>query len=83
MLKVGDVVSSFFKLVLGVPFKLAPDTIDKGLGVPKVLLEEVFELKPRDWRGAFVAALVLSPSKADGATEECGGKEGTIHLCGA
>ena len=83
MLKVGGVVSSLFQLVLGVFSKLAPDTINKGLGVPKIVLEEVFELRPCDRSGAFVAAFVLGPSEADSATEEGGGKGGTIHPCGA
>ena len=30
-----------------------------------------------------MVALVLSLSEADGTTEEGGGKEGIIHLCGA
>ena len=83
MLKVEGVVLSLFQLVLEVPSKLAPDTIDKGLEVPKVLLEEVLELRPRNRSGAFVAALVLGPSEANGATEESGGKGDTIHPCGA
>ena len=83
MLKVGGVVSSLFQLVLEVPSKLAPNTINKGLGVPEVFSEEVFELKPHDRNGAFVAALVLGSSEADGATEEGGGKSGMIHPCGA
>ena len=70
-------------MVLGVPSKLASDAIDKGLEVPEVLLEEVLELRPRDWSDAFVAVLVLGPSEADGATEEGGGKGGTIYSCGA
>ena len=61
-------------MVLGVPSKLASDAIDKGLGVPEVFLEEVHELRPRDQSGIFVATLVLSLSKADGAMEEGGGK---------
>ena len=79
MLKVGGVVSSFFQLVLGVPSKLAPDAINKGLGVPEIFLEEVLELRPHDRSGALIAALVLGPSEADGATKEGGGKRGTIH----
>ena len=78
----GDVVSSFFQLVLELPSKLALDTINKGLGVLEVLLEEVLELKPCDQSGAFVAVLVLSPSDADSATEECGSKGVTIDPCG-
>ena len=70
-------------MVLGVPSKLAPDAINKGLGVPKVFLEEDLELRPRNRSGAFVATLVLGPSEADGATKEGGGKGDTIHSCGA
>ena len=79
MLKVGGIVSSFFQLVLGISSKLASHAIDKGLGVFEVLSEEVLELRPRDYSGAFVAALVLGPSEANGATEKCGGEKGTIH----
>ena len=83
MLKVGCPVSGFFQLVLGVPSKLTPDTINKGLGAPKVLSEEDFELWLCDESGAFVASLVLGSSEADGTMEEGGGKGGTIHPCGA
>ena len=83
MLKVEGVVSNFFQLVLRVFSKLAPDTIDKSLGVPKVFLEEVLKLRPRDWSSAFMVALVLGPSETDGATEKNGGKENTIHFYGA
>ena len=83
MLKVGGVVLSLFQLVLGVLFKLAPDTIDKGLEVSKVFSKKVLELRPPNWSGAFMAALVLGQSEADGATEKSGGKGGTIHLRGA
>ena len=83
MLKVGGVVSSLFQLVFGVPSKLALDAIDKGLGVPEVLSEKVFKLRPHDWSGAFVVVLVLGPSEADVATKEYGSKEGTIYPCGA
>ena len=80
MLKVGGVVLTFFQLILGVPSKLTPDTINKRLGVCKVLLEESLELWPRDWSGALIRALVLGSSKADGAAEEGGGKRGIINL---
>ena len=83
MLKVGGVVLSLFQRVLGVSSKLTPDAIDKGLEVPKIFLEEVLELRTCDRSGAFVAVLMLGPSEADGATEERGGKKGTIHPCGA
>ena len=83
MFKVGGLVSSFFQLVLEVLFELSPDAINKCLEVSEVLSEKVVELRPRDRSFAFVAALVLGPSEADGATEECGSKGGTIHPCGA
>ena len=70
----GDVVSSFFQLVLGVLSKFASDTINKSLKVPKVLLEKGFKLWPRDRSGALVLTLMLGPSEADGAAEEGGGK---------
>ena len=63
-------VSGFFQLVLGVPPKLTPDAVNEGLRASEVLSEEGFELWPRDRSGALVAALVLCPSEADGATEE-------------
>ena len=83
MLKVGGIVLSFFQLVLKVLSKLTPDAIDKGLGVPKVLSNEVFELRSRDRSGAFVTALALGLSEADGATEKNSGKGATIYPCDA
>ena len=74
MLKVGDVISSLFQLVLEVLSKLTLDAIDKGLGVSKILLEESLELWPHDRDGAIVAAFVLGPSETDDAAEEGGGK---------
>ena len=44
MLKVGDIVLSFFQLVLGIFFKLAPNAIDKGLEVSRIFLEESLKL---------------------------------------
>ena len=44
MLEVGCPVSGFFQLVLGVPPKLTPDAVNKGLGTSEVLLEEDLEL---------------------------------------
>ena len=46
-------------------------------------MEEGFELKPRDRGSAFVAALVLSPFKVNGATEKCGGKKSTVYIYNA
>ena len=83
ILKVESVVSSFFQLVLEVPSKFTSNPIDKDLRVPKVFLEEGLKLCPRDRSGAFMAALVLGPSKADGAAKEDGGKWDTINLCRA
>ena len=79
----GGVISSLFQLVLGVFSKLASDAIDKSLRVSKYFLEEVFKLTPYDQSGAFVAALVLDPSKANGAAEKSDSKWGTIHPCSA
>ena len=79
----AGVISSIFKLVLEVSFKLAPDAIDKGLGVPEVFLEENLKLRSRDWSGALVAAFVLDPSEADDAAKEDGGNWDTFYLCGA
>ena len=83
VMKVGGVVSSLFQLILEVSSELTPDAIDKGLRVPKILSEEGLELWPRDQSGTFVIAFVLGPFEADGATEEGGGKRGTIHPCSA
>ena len=70
----GGVILSFFQLILRVPFKLALDAIDKGLGVSKVFFKDSLELWPCDWNGTLVTALVLGPSKADGTAKEYGGK---------
>ena len=70
----GGVISSLFQLVLGVFSKLALDAINKDLGVPKVLLEESFELRRCNQSDTFVTALLLDLSEADGAMEKCGGK---------
>ena len=70
MLKVGCPISDFFQLILGVPPKLTPEAVNEGLGASEVFFKEGLELWPRDWSSALVAALVLSPSEADGATEE-------------
>ena len=63
-------ISDFFQLILGVLPKLTPDAVNEGLRASEVLMEEDLELWPRNWSGALVAALVLGPSEADGATEE-------------
>ena len=39
-------VSGFFQLVLGVPSKLIPDIVDKGLRIPEIFLEKGFEFWP-------------------------------------
>ena len=79
MLKVGGVVSSFFQLVLEIPSELTSDAIDKRLRVPDIFLEKSLELWPRYRSGVFVVALMLGPSKVDGATGEDGGKQVMIH----
>ena len=66
----GCPILDFFQLILGVPPKLTPDAINKGLSAFEVLLEEGFELWPHDRSGALVATLVLSLSEADRATKE-------------
>ena len=40
----GCPVLSFFQLVLGIPSKLIPDTVNKGLRAPEILPEEGLEL---------------------------------------
>lgn len=67
---------------MGVLTKLAPDVVDKDLRVRKVFLEEGFEVRPRNKSNAFVMALMVSPSKADDATEVSNGKQGRIHSGG-
>ena len=79
----GGVISSFFQLVLRIPSKLAPDAIYKDLRVPAFFSKEGFELRPHDWSGTLVAALVFGPSETDDATEEGGSKWGTVYSCGA
>ena len=78
----GCPILDFFQLILGVPPKLTPDAVNESLRASEVFLEESLELWPRDRSGAFVVTLVLSPSEADGATEDEGYKWGTIHLGG-
>lgn len=79
----GAVVSSLFQLILRVLFKLAPDRINKGLAITKVLSQEGLELWLCNRNGALIAALMLGLSEADDATEKSGGKQGTIYSCGA
>ena len=74
MLKVGDVVSSFFQLVLGIFSKLIPNAINKSLGVLKVFSEKGLELWLRDLNSSLVIMLVLGPFEADNAIEESGVK---------
>ena len=83
MLKVRGSISGFFQLVLGVLSKLTSDTVNKSLEAPEIFPEEGIEFWPRDGSDAFVTLLVLSLSKADGATEEDGGKRDMIHPYGA
>ena len=64
-----SVVLSFFLLILKVSFKLAPDAINKNLGVLKVFLERSFKFWLCNWSGALVAALLLGPSETDSATK--------------
>ena len=44
-------------------------------------MEESFELKPRDRDGVIAATLLLSPSEADMAMKECGGKKDIVYCC--
>ena len=83
MLKVGGVILSLFQLVLGVLFKLTPDTINKSLRVFNVLSEKVLKLWPYDWGNVLVVALVLGPSDTNSVAKENGGIWGIIHPCGA
>ena len=74
MLKVEGVILSLFQLIMGVPSKLTPDTINKSFGVPQIFLEECLKLKSFDQSGIFVAVLMLGSSKAGSAAEENGSK---------
>lgn len=56
-------------MILEIFSKFTPDVVDKGLVVPKVFLEEGFKVRLRNRSGAFMAALILSSSEADSATE--------------
>lgn len=59
---------------MGISFKLILNTINKGLKVSKVFLEEIFEFGSRDWNDVFVVSLMLGLSKIDDAMEKYGGK---------
>ena len=78
----GGVILRLFQLVLGSPFKLTLDAINKSLEVIEVFLEEGLEVRLHDKNGTLVAALKLGPSKADSAIEVWGGKKGTFYLYG-
>lgn len=65
MLKIGCLVLGFFELILWVPPKLIPDTVNNDLRAFKMLLEEGFEVGLRDESGAFIVALMLSLLAAD------------------
>lgn len=69
MFKVEGVISSFFQLALGIPFKTTLDVINKGLRVFKIFLEESFEIRTYDKNNVFVIALILGPFEADNATK--------------
>lgn len=67
-------ILNFFKLVLRVVFKLAPDVYHKGLGIVQVLskIRLKFLLGYRNVR-AFVKSIttiILSPAKANALAEE-------------
>lgn len=70
MLKVRYLISGFFQQVLRVLSKLPPDIINQSLKISEVFSEEDFELGSRDESGSLMAALILSKSEADKATED-------------
>ena len=80
MLKVGDIVSSFFQLVLRILFKLTPDIVDKSLRISEDFLKEDFKIKLYDQSGALMMALVLSPSETDRVQKIKSGKQDIIYL---
>ena len=62
-------MSSFFQLVLRIPFKLTPHAINKSLGVFEVFLEKSFEIKPRDKSSVFVVVLMLILLETNNVTD--------------
>ena len=54
----GPVLYQFI-LVLGVSLHFAPNTIYHSLKVFKILLEEIFKLRPGYWRSSIIALFVL------------------------
>ena len=79
VLKVREKISSLFQVVLKISSKLAPDAINKGLGVSEIFLKEGLELKLCKWSGVFVAGLVLGLFEADSTIKEYNNKKSTIH----
>ena len=72
----GCPVEDFLLLVLGVPLKLSPVGVHKGLGVTQASSEECLELVPRDRDKGFgvMSPLVLLPAEADPVSQEGRGK---------
>lgn len=69
MLKMGDIVSSFFQLISEFSFKLTPDFVNKGLRISNIFLEKDIEVGLCDQIGALIATHVLNSSELDRATE--------------
>lgn len=82
LLKVGCLVLGLFQLVLEIPPKLNPDTVNKSLRTFEISTEEDSKLKQWNRSGALMTTLVLSLSKANKITENYGSKKGIIYLYG-
>ena len=76
MLKVGCPVKDFLLLVLGVPLKLFPISVHKGLAVTQATAEECLEFVLCDRDGDFgvMSPLVLLPAEANLIPQEGCGK---------
>ena len=82
MLKVGCSIVGFFLLILGILPKLTPNIVNKSLEIPKVFSKKDFEIRLCDRSRALITAFVLSPFKANNATEKQGCKQDIIYLGG-
>ena len=70
-------------MVFRVSLKLTPSAVNKFLKASEVFSDKSFKIRPCDENSALVAALMLSPTNANRATEEWGYKQGIICSSGA
>ena len=61
--------------------KLTPNILNKGLRTSKVSIKEGFKLRPYDKSSALMVTLLLSSSKAAGATKKYGSKKDIVYFC--